>query len=441
MSGVVDAAVAALEELSSHNVLVRPAGVHAVGSATGPLAGTPIVVKDNVAVEGLPLTAGSPALEGYRPSRSATTVRRLLDAGAVVVGQTNMHELARGTTSHNAVYGPVRNPWRASRMAGGSSGGTAAAVAAGAVPAGLGTDTSGSGRIPAAMCGCVGFRASASRYPGDGVVHLSPSADAVTVMASTVEEVAVFDAVLAGMSESGSDVGEVPELPPLDPSTVRLGVPREACWRLLDPEVERVCEEALEKLRAAGVRVVDVDLDDLAEESLEVNVSMTMYEMYEYWSRFARRHLDCDYATLVTRLGSPDVVKAFGSMVDGSPITPDDYAALRALKNEVIARFATLFAEQRLDALVFPPVPVTAPEVGAETVTIRGREYDLLMATIANETMAPSAGLPAVSVPAGLAADGLPVGIELDGPTGSDRRLLAIAELVERCVGPLPVPR
>ena len=198
--------------------------------------------------------------------------------------------------------------------------------------------------------------------------------------------------------------------------------------------------EALEKLRAAGVGVWTSTSttwrkvprgqrqhDDVRDVRVLVPVR--------------RRHLDCDYATLVTRLGSPDVVKAFGSMVDGSPITPDDYAALRALKDEVIARFATLFAEQRLDALVFPPVPVTAPEVGAETVTIRGREYDLLMATIANETMAPSAGLPAVSVPAGLAADGLPVGIELDGPTGSDRRLLAIAELVERCVGPLPVPR
>ena len=434
MSGVVDAAVATLEELSSHNVLVRPAGVHAVGSATGPLAGTPIVVKDNIAVEGLPLTAGSPALEGYRPTRNAGAVQRLLDAGAIVVGQTNMHELARGTTSHNAFYGPVRNPREASRMAGGSSGGTAAAVAGGAVPAGLGTDTSGSGRIPAAMCGCVGFRASASRYPGDGVLHLSPSADAVTVMAMTVAEVAVFDAVLAGLSETR----EVPELPPLDPSTVRLGVPRDPCWRVLDPEVERVCEEALEKLRAAGVQVVEVGLGDLAAESFEVNVSTTMYEMYEYWSFFAQQHLGCDYATLVTRLGSPDVVEAFGSLVDGSPITADHYAALRVLKEEATTRFAALFAEQRLDALVFPPVPMTAPEVGAETVTIRGREYDLLMATIANETMAPSAGLPAVSVPAGLAADGLPVGIELDGPTGSDRRLLAIAELVERCVGPLP---
>lgn len=434
MGDPVEDAVAALDALASCHVLVRPAGVHAVGAEDGPLAGVPVVVKDNIAVEGLPLTAGSPALAGYRPARSATAVRRLLEAGVVVVGQSNMHELARGTTSHNAAYGPVLNPRDPQRMAGGSSGGTAAAIAGGAVRAGLGTDTSGSGRIPAAMCGCVGFRASEGRYPGDGVLHLSPSADAVTVMAATVAEVAVFDTVLAETARRPAGA----ELPEVDPRTVRLGLPRDPCWRGLDPEVERVCEEALLALRAAGVDVVEVELGDAAHEATEVNLSMTIYEMYEYWSRFAPRHLGVDYATLVERLSSPDVVEGFGAVVDGSPIDTVQYAALRAMKAEVTNRFAAVFTDERIDALVFPPVPVTAPPVGAETLRIGGRTVDLLLATIANETMAPSAGLPAVTVPAGLAADGLPVGIELDGPVGSDRRLLAVARLLEQHLGPLP---
>ena len=186
----------------------------------GLLHGLPMVVKDNIDVVGFPCTAGSPALAGHRPLRDADCVAPLRAAGAVVLGKSNLHEFALGVTSGNAAYGAVRNPHAPGRIAGGSSGGTAAAVAARLAPVGLGTDTGGSIRIPAALCGVVGFRPSTGRWPARGVVPISvPSRDTAAPMARSVADCALLDAVVCG---------EDPRLQILSPRGLRLGVPHQS---------------------------------------------------------------------------------------------------------------------------------------------------------------------------------------------------------------------
>ncbi len=386
------------------------------GRPLGPLAGLPVVVKDNIAVAGRPLTAGSPALRGHRPRRSAGSVTRLIDAGAVVVGQSNMHELALGVTSDNRTHGPVRNPHDPRRSAGGSSGGTAAAVAVGAVLAGLGTDTGGSGRIPAAWCGAVGFRPSAGRYPGDGVLNLSRTLDTVAVLTRSLDGLSLLDGVLGG--------GPVATAPAT--SELRLGVPR-SCWADVAPDVLAGCEDALGRFRAAGVVLVPVDLERVHALDREVNLPLVAHEVVAFWSAFAGEQLGCDLAELSRRLAGPDVAERLVALAAVPRCTAAAYAQLLVTVQQVRDLVGRLFTELGLDALVFPTVPVTAPAVGATTVRVPSGERDAFRTLTAAETPASLAGIPAVTVPAGRDGDGLPFGLELDGPAGGDRRLLAVA--------------
>lgn len=169
----------------------------ALGLPCGRLCGLPVIVKDNIDSAELPTTAGTPALAAHRPATNAAVLRRLLDEGAVLLGKSNMHELAFGATSNNAFYGPVRNPYDVTRIPGGSSGGTAAAIAARIVPVGLGTDTAGSVRVPAALTGTVGFRPSAGRYSTEGIVLISQTQDRVGTHARTVRDLVLLDRVLS----------------------------------------------------------------------------------------------------------------------------------------------------------------------------------------------------------------------------------------------------
>ena len=398
------------------------------GRPLGPLAGLPVVVKDNIAVAGRPLTGASPALHGHRPRHDAGSVARLLAAGAVVVGQANMHELALGVTSDNAAHGPVRNPHDPRRSAGGSSGGTAAAVGAGAVLAGLATDTGGSGRIPAAWCGTVGFRPSAGRYPGDGVLTLSRSMDTVSVISRSVDGVALLDGVLA--ADAARD-----EPAPL-PSELRLGIP-DSCWRDVAAAVRAGCEEALAGFSVAGVTLVPVDLDDVHALDRAVNLPLIAHEIVEFWSAFATDQLGCELSELVTRLASPDVAERLGVLQTLPSSSAAEYARLRVQVAEVADGFDHRLSGLGLDAVVFPTVPATATLVGATTVTLPGGEREIFGALTAMETLASLAGAPALTIPAGQDDAGLPIGLELDGPAGSDRRLIAVGRTL---AGLLPAP-
>jgi mandelamide amidase len=416
----------------------------AAARARLPLAGLPIVVKDNINTAGLPTSAGTPALEGFVTSTTAPSVQRLVDAGAIILGKANMHELAFGITSTNlaAHAGPVRNPYDPSLMPGGSSGGTAVAIAARIVPAGLGTDTGGSTRIPAALTGTAGFRPSVGdggserRYHDpDAVVPISHTRDTVGPMARSVADLALLDGVITG-------AGALPEVA-LD--GLRIGLPA-PLWDGLERQVEDVARAALTTLEAAGVTFVQVAMDDLAYLNGMVGGPIAIHEAREdvlAWL-VANRAPVQTVAKLAARIASPDV-RAIYDEVLADVLGPHYATALKYWRPRLQRYVADTFADARLDALLFPTTRLTAVPIddlnGSSTVTIDGgAPIDTMEAFLRNTDPASTAGIPGLSLPAGISANGLPVGLELDGPLGSDRRLLAIGVAFEQVLGAPPAP-
>ena len=271
------------------------------GERLGPLHGVPIALKDNFDTADFTTTAGTPALAAHRPTRNAAVVQRLLDAGALILGKANMQELAFGPTSNNAAFGPVRNPYDRSRIPGGSSGGTAALVAARLAPAGLGTDTGGSVRVPASLSGVVGFRPTTLRWPQDGIVPISHTRDTAAPIARCVADCALLDGIVTGDPTS---------LAPINLEGLRLGVPRGHFWDDLDAEVEAILADALARLAAAGVVLVEGDMADVAALDAAAGFPVALYEFVTDLDRYLAGHATgLDFAGVAAQVKSPAVKK------------------------------------------------------------------------------------------------------------------------------------
>lgn len=413
------------------------------GAALGPLAGLPIVVKDNINTKNLPTTGGTTALQHFTPSFTAPALQALLDAGAIILGKANLHELAFGITSTNlsTFAGPVKNPYNQALIPGGSSGGTAAAISARIVPAGIGTDTGGSARIPAALTGIVGFRPSVGnggadrRYSAAGLLPISHTRDTVGPFGRTVADVALLDAVM-----SASTVPAAVSL-----SGLRLGISQNY-WSNLDTGLATVMTAAKAKLAAAGVVFVNLDLVGITDLNNKSSFQIALHEPIADIPAYllASGASGITVASIAAQVASPDVQGAFSAIM-GDVYGSQYPAAISTYRPQLQALYASYFKTNNIDALFFPTTPLPAVPIdlvkGSSTVSLNGgAAVDEFSTYIQNTDPGSNAGIPGLSLPAGFTASGLPVGMAIDGPLGSDKKLLGIGLAMEALFGSLTAP-
>lgn len=397
-------------------------------SVGGPVDGIGFAVKDNIETSELPTTAGTEALRGSWPRRDAGVVAALRSAGGVVVGKTNLHELAFGITGDNGSFGPTRNPHDPRRSAGGSSSGSAAAVAAGIVPFALGTDTGGSIRIPAAHCGVVGLRPTTGRYPATGVAPLSWTRDTVGILARNVADAARIDAVVTADER----------FEPREPSGVTLGWSRDGFGADLADDVATVMRDVYARLERSGMTLVEVATQRLVDVDARCGFPITFFESAHtvpgYLYTLDAPYSDLGVEGLAAASRSADV-RAILQRLARSRVTRGEYDAAMAGRSELQRAYAGLFSQTGIDALIYPTVAIVAPLLSETTVTTpSGRTWPLFDLTIRNTSPGSVAGVPSISLPAGDTASGLPVGVSLEAPVESDRGLLAVAVSVERAL-------
>jgi aspartyl-tRNA(Asn)/glutamyl-tRNA(Gln) amidotransferase subunit A len=400
----------------------------------GPLEGIPIALKDNIWTRGIRTTAGSKILQNFVPDNDATVAASLHRAGAVILGKTNLHEFAYGISTNNPHFGPTRNPWDLTRIPGGSSGGSAAAIAAGLCVASVGTDTGGSIRIPAALCGIVGLKPTFGRVSCHNVVALAPTFDHVGPLARTVEDAALILGIIAGRDPLDTTTLAQPRSKPfgdfrqlvrrLHPHfskkrPLKLGLPRQYFFTSLSEDVRDAVKSAVHSFEQLGAIVEEISLPQISDGD-DASTSIALAEATHY-------HQSQGWFPAHSAEYGEDVRKRLEMGMD---IRAADYLVARDVQKRVRAEFDS--ALTRVDAIVAPTVPITAPHIGENIIEIESAEEPVRGALIRLNRPANFTGLPAISIPCGWADENLPVGLQLIGRAWEEEQLLTIAQLFEK---------
>ena len=420
---------------------LRRAGEVEKAAGAGPLAGIPVAIKDNICVKGMQASCGSKILGDYHPPYNATVIERLTNAGAVVIGKTNCDEFAMGSSNENSAFGPVRNPWDTTRVSGGSSGGSATAVAAGIVPVALGSDTGGSVRQPASLCGVIGMKPTYGRNSRYGLVAFASSLDQIGVFAREVEDVARVLGVIAGRDPHDATTADVP-VPDYVASLTgdlkgsRIGFPRALFGKGLADEVKNSVESVVDVYRDLGAEIVDVELPN-ASYAIAVYYIIATAEASSNLARFdgVRYGFRAEDAPELRQMYRKTRAEGFGPEVKrrimlGTYVLSAGYydayyrkaQQVRTLiKNDFLKAFASC------DAIITPTAPTPAFAIGEKTDDPLAMYLNDIYTVTAN-----LAGVPGISVPCGLSSERLPIGFQLIGPYWSEDRILNMAYAYEQ---------
>ena len=401
------------------------------GKWRGPFHGVPVAIKDLLYTRGIRTTGGSKILAGFIPDHDSTVWKRLAGAGAVLLGKLNLHEFAYGISSTNPHWGTVRNPYGLDRIPGGSSGGSAAAIVARMAAATIGTDTGGSIRIPAALCGCVGLKPTFSRVSRYGVMPLAQTLDHVGPITRTVRDAALMLGVIAGHDpdDSTSSRNPVPNYTAAldnDIAGLRIGVIRELNHGLSN-DVARSFNAALKQLAAMGAAVEEVSAPAIETASVATTVVM-LAEALEYHENWIRTRPN-DYGADVR-----------GLLEMGMGIPATSYVRMQRARAAVLAD--TLRAMENQDVLVAPGSAIAAPRIGEATIQVDGgASMDTVQAIIRFTSPFNATGQPALAIPTGLSTDRLPLSMQIVGRPFDELSVIRIADAYERARGPLPAPK
>jgi len=378
------------------------------GRPPGPLAGVPVAVKDLIDIAGMPTTAGAHRRFHTMAHEDAPVVTRLRDAGAIIVGKTGLHEFAYGVTNANPHAGSVRNPWDRSRTPGGSSGGSAAAVAAGFCPAALGSDTGGSIRIPASLCGITGLKPTYGTVPTSGVVPLSWALDHLGPLTRTASDAGLVFSVLAAIPRPAEEIGR-------GIAGLRIGIPRHFFWEELDPEVEAACRQAVGTLAAQGAAVLDVVIPHAQDAGAAATLIMSV-EAAAYHERRLREHGEAFGEDVRVKLDRGLFVSAV------------DYILAQRARAFLTREFIQTL--RGIDVLVTPTtITPAAPLEGSDQTAsslAMSQEYTRFTYPF-NLT-----GLPALSVPCGFTAQGLPIGLQIAGRPRDEATVLRVGHTYQQ---------
>lgn len=387
-----------------------------------PLLGVPLAVKDIITVEGMPCTAGSKILEGYHPPYTATSVKRLEAAGMVVLGKTNTDEFAMGSTTENSAYGLTRNPWNHDHVPGGSSGGSAAAVAAGMAPVALGTDTGGSVRQPAAFCGISGLKPTYGRVSRNGLIAYGSSLDVCGVFGAGVEDLWPVYQTMAGKDPLDATTVDMPVTPPAAKyetlKGLRVGIPREYFIQGIQVEVENEIRKAIGVLAELGAEIVDVSLPHTEYAvpvyyiiaPAEASANLARFDGVRYGPRLEDQGMwDIFFKTRGEKFGDEVIRRIMlGTYVLSSGYYDAYYGQAQKVRRLIRNDFVDVF--KKVDVVVGPVAPTTALKIGAHS----GDPLSMYLEDIYTLT-ANLAGVPGLTIPVGFDAAGLPVGMQMLG--------------------------